>query len=66
MLILTRKPGEAIVLGNNVRISVLEIGGGLVRLGFDAPPDVSIYREEIYREIADANRAASTTERSGS
>jgi carbon storage regulator len=62
MLILTRKPGEAVVLGNNVRITVLEIGGGLVRLGFEAPPDVSIYRDEIYREIADANRAASTTE----
>lgn len=59
MLILTRKPGESIIVGNTVRITIVELSGGMVRLGFDAPQDVSIYREEIYRDIADANRAAS-------
>ena len=58
MLILTRKPGESIVLGNSVRITVLESSPGSVRLGFDAPAEVSIYREEVYDDIAAANRAA--------
>ena len=58
MLILTRKPGESIVLGNSVRITVLESSPGSVRLGFDAPAEVSIYREEVYEGIAAANRAA--------
>ncbi len=58
MLVLTRKHGESVVVGNNVRITVIELSGGAVRLGFDAPAEVSIYREEIYREIAETNRAA--------
>lgn len=58
MLILTRKPGESVVVGNSIRITVIELSHGVVRLGFEAPSDVSIYRDEIYREIADANKAA--------
>ena len=58
MLILTRKPGETIVLGNSIRVTVVDASSGSVRLGFDAPSEVSIYREEIYSEIADVNRAA--------
>lgn len=58
MLVLTRKAGESIVVGNSVRITVIELSPGVVRLGFEAPPEVSIYREEVYREIAAANRAA--------
>jgi carbon storage regulator len=58
MLILTRKAGESIVVGNSIRITVLENSAGTVRLGLTAPSNVSIYREEIYREIAEANRAA--------
>ena len=58
MLILTRKLGESVMVGNSVRITVTELSSGVVRLGFDAPADVSIYREEIYIEIAQANRAA--------
>jgi carbon storage regulator len=58
MLILTRKAGESIVVGNSIRIAVLETSSGTVRLGITAPPDVSIYREEIYREIVEANKAA--------
>jgi carbon storage regulator len=59
MLILTRKANESIVVGNSIRITVIEVtSSGAVRLGFTAPSDVSIYREEIYDEIAAANRAA--------
>jgi len=58
MLVLTRKTGETIVVGNSVRITIIESSSGAVRLGFEAPAEVSIYREEIYREIAEANRAA--------
>lgn len=58
MLILTRKPGQSVVVGNSVRVTVMEASPGSVRLGFVAPTDVSIYREELYDEIAQANRAA--------
>ena len=58
MLVLTRKPGETVVLGNSIRVTVIESSPGQVRLGFEAPADVSIYREELYREIAEANRLA--------
>ncbi|HEU4402086.1 MAG TPA: carbon storage regulator [Candidatus Polarisedimenticolia bacterium] len=58
MLILTRKPGESIVLGNSTRITIIEISPGVVRLGFEAPSEVSIYRQEIFDEIARANRSA--------
>lgn len=58
MLILTRKAGESVVVGNSIRITVIELTHGTVRLGFEAPTDVSIYREEIYQEIVEANRAA--------
>lgn len=58
MLMLTRKPGESIVIGNNIRVTVLAASSSSIKLGFEAPPDVSIYREELHRQIVDANRAA--------
>lgn len=58
MLVLSRKVGQSVVLGNSIRLTVLELSSGMVRLGFEAPPEVSIYRDEIYAEIARANRAA--------
>ena len=58
MLILTRKPGQSVVVGNSVKVTVLESSPGSVRLGFVAPEELSIYREEIFAEIAAANRAA--------
>jgi carbon storage regulator len=51
MLILTRRIGETIVIGHNVRIAVLGIKGNQVRMGVDAPKDVSVHREEIYIRI---------------
>jgi carbon storage regulator len=59
MLILTRKLGENIRIGNDVRIVVLDIKGGQVKLGIDAPPNISVHREEIYEKIRDENRRAS-------
>jgi carbon storage regulator len=53
MLILTRKVGEVIRIGDAVTIRVLEVRGSQVRLGVDAPPDVRIFREEVYRAIQD-------------
>jgi carbon storage regulator len=56
MLILTRKVGEMIRIGDAVVIRVLEVRGSQVRLGVDAPADVRIYREEVYR-AAQAGKA---------
>jgi carbon storage regulator len=58
MLILTRKPGQAIRIGNDVIISVKEIRGRQVRLGIEAPNNVPVYREEIYEAVMEANREA--------
>jgi carbon storage regulator len=54
MLILTRKVGEMIRIGDMVTVRVLEVRGSQVRLGVDAPADVRIFREEVYRALQDA------------
>lgn len=51
MLILTRKIGERLMIGDDVHITVLGVKGGQVRIGVHAPPNVSIHREEIYERI---------------
>ena len=56
MLVLTRKAGQSILVGDSVRITVIELSPGVVRLGFEAPQDVPIYREEVYKEIDTKNR----------
>ena len=58
MLILTRKLGESITIGDSLRVSVLGIRGRQVRLGIDAPSDVIVHREEIYVKIQQENRKA--------
>ena len=58
MLILTRKLGENIRIGDKIKITVLEIKGGQVKLGIDAPPHVAVHREEIYDRIQEENRRA--------
>ena len=58
MLILTRKLGESITIGDSIRVSVLGIRGRQVRLGIDAPSDVVVHREEIYVKIQEENRKA--------
>jgi carbon storage regulator len=51
MLILTRRISESIIIGHNVKITVLGVKGSQVRLGIEAPPEVSVHREEIYERI---------------
>ncbi|MFH0851216.1 MAG: carbon storage regulator CsrA [Candidatus Peregrinibacteria bacterium] len=51
MLILSRKCNEQIVIGDNIVITIVAIRGGNVRLGIDAPPDVTVHREEVHRAI---------------
>lgn len=58
MLILTRKIGESITIGEQVKITVLGVFGRQVRLGVDAPPDVLVHREEVYVKIQEENRQA--------
>ena len=59
MLILTRKLGESINIGEDIKISVLGIHGRQVRIGIDAPMNVVVHREEIYVKIQEENRKAS-------
>ena len=51
MLVLSRKKDEAIVLDDNIRITIIEIRGERVRLGIEAPRETSIHREEVYKAI---------------
>ena len=52
MLVLSRKSGEALVIGNDITVTVLEVRGDRVKLGFTGPADVPIHREEIHWKIA--------------
>lgn len=58
MLALTRKRGEAIVINNNIEITILEIHGDQIKIGITAPKDVPIYRKEVYLQIQEENKAA--------
>lgn len=58
MLVIARKPGERVCLGDDITITVLEINGSSVRLGIDAPAEVQIYRHEIWLAIKAENEAA--------
>jgi carbon storage regulator len=55
MLALTRKKGEALVINNNIEITVIEVRGDQIKLGITAPKDVPIYRKEVYLQIQKEN-----------
>ena len=59
MLVLARKVNEAILIGEEIQVKIISIEKGVVKLGIDAPSDVTIIREELARDIADMNKEAS-------
>ena len=61
MLVLSRRTNESIIINGNITITVLEIRGDHIRIGIDAPRDISIHREEIHAELAKANQDATAT-----
>ena len=62
MLALTRKKGEALMINNNIEITILDVRGDQVKIGIAAPKDVPIYRKEVYLQIQEANKDAFKSE----
>lgn len=63
MLVLTRKPNQSIMIGDGIEVSVLSVAGEKVRIGIHAPPDVPVFRTEIYVEVQRAQGSGGTAER---
>lgn len=61
MLALTRKAGQSIIIADQIEITVVEVKGDQVRLGIEAPKDISIYRKELYDEIQAENKTAASS-----
>lgn len=62
MLALSRKKNEAIIINNNIEISILEVKGDQVKVGINAPREVPVYRKEVYLQIQEANKEAANME----
>ncbi|MDY5577991.1 MAG: carbon storage regulator CsrA [Lachnospiraceae bacterium] len=58
MLALSRKKDEAIIINNNIEITIIEVKGDQVKIGINAPKSVPVHRKEVYVQIQEANRAA--------
>jgi carbon storage regulator len=58
MLVLTRKKGQKLIINDNIEVTILETRGDTVKIGVNAPKNVTIFREEIYEEIKKANKQA--------
>jgi len=58
MLVLTRKPGESVTIGDDIKITVIDVKGRQVRIGIEAPREMTIHREEIYAKIHEENLKA--------
>ncbi|MEZ0574779.1 carbon storage regulator CsrA [Halodesulfovibrio aestuarii] len=61
MLILTRRAGESLCIGDNIKVTVLSVQGKQVKIGLDIPDGMPVYREEVYLRIKEQNRQASET-----
>ncbi len=61
MLVLSRRCGESVTIGSDIRVVVLGVKSGQVRLGIEAPPAVAVHREEVYVRIQEENRLAAKT-----
>ena len=62
MLALSRKKNEALVINNNIEITILDIKGDQVKIGISAPKQIPIYRKEVYLQIQESNKAAMARE----
>lgn len=62
MLVLTRKQNEGILIGNDIKVTVINIDGDKIRLGIDAPKSIRVIREELIAEIGQENRMAALSE----
>jgi carbon storage regulator len=60
MLVLTRRAGESVMIGDDVVVTVLEARGDVIRIGIKAPREVQVHREEVYQELQAANREAAS------
>ncbi|WP_029913137.1 carbon storage regulator CsrA [Pelobacter seleniigenes] len=58
MLVLTRKQGEGIIIGDDIKITIVELKGGGVRIGIDAPRELKVHRQEVFDQIKKENREA--------
>ena len=58
MLVLSRRKGESVVIANSITVTVIDIRGDQIRLGIDAPREISVHREEVHRQVQNANRDA--------
>ncbi len=63
MLVLSRKPGETILIGDDIEISIVEVRGDTVRIGINAPRNITILRQELLAEVAKTNIEAVSTAR---
>jgi carbon storage regulator len=62
MLALTRKKGEALVINNNIEVTILDIRGDQIKIGVSAPKDIPVYRKEVYLQIQEENKEASSVD----
>jgi len=66
MLVLSRRKGESVIIGNDIKVTIIDVRGDQVRLGIEAPRSVSVHREEIYQQVLDENAAAARSVDTGS
>ena len=59
MLVLTRKPGESVMIGDDIELTVISVSGEQVKIGINAPKYIDIHRKEIYVQIGNENKSAS-------
>jgi carbon storage regulator len=62
MLIITRRPGEKVMIGDDIVVEVIEVSGSSVRIGIAAPKSIPVYREEIYTAVKEENTAAAAAD----
>lgn len=58
MLVLSRRKGEAVIIGDGIKVTVIDVRGDQIRLGIDAPRSIAVHREEVYEQVLAENAAA--------